>query len=86
MRISLVEEQAITARMAMVVGAEEFDRLFLGVQFGEIEGDILYAYCPEADLAEEMEEKYSLHIATIASGILKRKVGIVMVLPKALTS
>lgn len=82
MRISLVEEQAITARMAMVVGAEEFDRLFLGVQFGGIEGDILYAYCPDAELAEEMEEKYSLHISVIASEILKRKVGIVMVLPR----
>lgn len=82
MRITLIEEQAITARMAMVVGAEEFDRLFLGVQFGEIEGDILYAYCPDAELAEEMEEKYSLHISIIASEILKRKVGIVMVLPR----
>lgn len=30
MEISLVEQQAITARMALIVGAEEFDRLFLG--------------------------------------------------------
>lgn len=82
MRISLVEDQAITARMAMIVGAEEFDRLFLGVQFGEIEGDILYAYCPEAESAEEMEETYSLHISIVASQILQRKIGIVMVLPR----
>jgi hypothetical protein len=84
MRISLIEEQAITARMAMVVGAEEFDRLFLGIQFGEVDGDILYAYAPEADLAEELEETYSLHISIIASEILKRKIGIVMVLPRVL--
>ncbi|CAN5509247.1 hypothetical protein BH10PSE11_BH10PSE11_13840 [soil metagenome] len=82
MRISLIEEQAITARMAMIVGAQEFDRLFLGVQFGEIEGDILYAYCPEPESAEEMEEKYALHISIVASHILQRKIGIVMVLPR----
>ena len=68
--------------MAMIVGAEEFDRLFLGVQFGEIEGDILYVYCPEAQSAEEMEEKYSLRISIVASQILQRKIGIVMVLPR----
>lgn len=84
MRISLVEEQAITARMALVVGADEFDRLFLGIQFGEVEGDILYAYAPEADLAEELEEKYSLHMSIIAADILKRPIGIVMVLPRVL--
>ena len=84
MRISLVEEQAITARMALVVGADEFDRLFLGIQFGEVEGDILYAYASEADLAEELEEKYSLHMSIIAADILKRPIGIVMVLPRVL--
>ncbi|EGP07357.1 hypothetical protein CSIRO_3089 [Bradyrhizobiaceae bacterium SG-6C] len=82
MRISLIEEQAITARMAMVVGAEEFDRLFLGIQFGEVEGNILYAYCPDPESAEEIEERFSLHISIIASEILKKTVGIVMVLPR----
>lgn len=82
MHISLIEEQAITARMAMIVGADEFDRLFLRVQFGEIEGDIMYAYCLDAESAEEMEEKYALHISIVASQILQRKIGIVMVLPR----
>jgi hypothetical protein len=41
MQLTLVQEQAITARMALIVGAKVFDRLFLGVQFREIDGDLL---------------------------------------------
>lgn len=82
MRISLVEQQAITARIAMIVGAEEFDRLFLGIHFSEVEGDILYAYVPEHDEAEEIEDKYALHISIVASSILGRAIGIVVVLSK----
>lgn len=84
MKINQVHDYAIQAHMAAIVGAEEYDRLFPGVQFSDVEGDIMYAYCPEAELAEEMEEKYSLHLSIIASEILKREVGIVMVLPRAL--
>lgn len=73
------------ARMALTVGAEEFDRLFLGVEFAEVDGDILYVLALDEDLAAELEEKYATHIATIASRILKRAVDIVMVLPKQLT-
>ena len=31
--LSLIQEQAIAARTALIVGAKEFDRLFPGVQF-----------------------------------------------------
>jgi hypothetical protein len=82
MKLSLVQEQAITARIALVVGAEEFDRLFLGIAFSEVEGDILFAHAYDDDCAAEIEDKYSEHLATLASGILGRKIGIVMVLPK----
>ena len=33
MKLSPVQDQAIAARMALVVGATTFDRLFAGVQF-----------------------------------------------------
>jgi hypothetical protein len=42
MDLTLVQEQAIAARMALIVGAKEFDRLFLSVQFNEVDGDILF--------------------------------------------
>lgn len=68
--------------MALVVGAEEFDRLFLGIHFGEVDGDILFAYAFDEECAAEIEDKYALHISIIASGILSREIGIVVVLPK----
>lgn len=73
------------ARMALTVGADEFDRLFLGVEFIEVDGDILYVLALDEELATELEEKYATHIAAISSQILKRPIDIVMVLPKQLT-
>jgi hypothetical protein len=40
MKVSLVQDQAITARMALIVGADNFDRLFRGVQFDEFDGTV----------------------------------------------
>ena len=81
MHLTLVQAQAIAARMALIVGAEEFDRLFLGVQFSEVDGDILFVYALDEDRAAEMEDSYALHISIIATDILKREISIVMVLP-----
>jgi hypothetical protein len=44
MQLSLVQNQAIAARMALIVGGATFDRLFAGVRFDEVDGDILYVY------------------------------------------
>lgn len=82
MNLSLIQEQAVTARIALIVGAEEFDRLFLGIRFSEVDGDILFAYAFDEERAAEIEDRYALHISIVASGILEREIGIVMVLPK----
>jgi hypothetical protein len=84
MKLSLVQDQAITARMALIVGADNFDRLFRGIQFDEFDGNVLYVYAVDEYRAAEIEETLALHIATIATGILKREVPIVMVLPMKL--
>jgi hypothetical protein len=84
MNLSLVQEQAITARMALIVGAKEFDRLFPGVQFSEVDGDILYCFAMNVELAAEMEDRFGLHISIVATDILKQEIGIVMVLPRVL--
>jgi hypothetical protein len=81
MHLTLVQEQAIAARIALVVGAKEFDRLFPGVRFSEVDGDILFVYALDEDRAAEMEDRYALHISIIATDILKRKIAIVLVLP-----
>jgi hypothetical protein len=56
--------------------------LFLGVQFSEVDGDILFVYALDEDRAAEMEDKYALHISIIATDILKQEIAIVMVLPR----
>ena len=84
MKIPLVQDQAMAARMALIVGADNFDRLFRGVQFDEFEGTVLYVYAADEYRAAEIEETFSLHISTIAAAILKREIPIVMVLPQKL--
>jgi hypothetical protein len=77
-------DQAIQARMALIVGAKKFDKLFAGIRFDELDGYLLYAFAKDEDCAADIEDEYSLHIATIASGILQKNVDVVLVLPKVL--
>lgn len=84
MKLSPVQDQAIAARMALVVGATTFDRLFAGVQFHEVDGDMLYVFARDEEAAAEMEDRFSLHISIFATDILKHEIGIVLVLPKQL--
>jgi hypothetical protein len=84
MILTPVQDQAITERLALIVGGSTFDRLFSGVQFDEVGGDILYVYARNEETAAEMEDSFFLHISIIATDILKREVGIVLVLPQQL--
>jgi hypothetical protein len=86
MQLTSIEDQAITARMALIVGGMTFDRLFSGVRFDELDGDLLYVYAKDEETAAEMEDSFALHISIIATEILKREVAIVLVLPKQLNS
>ena len=84
MHLTLVQDQAIAARMALIVGGITFDRLFAGVRFDEVDGDILFVYARDEETAAEMEDNFALHISIIATQILKREICIVLVLPKQL--
>ena len=83
-KIPPVQDQAIQAMMASVVGAEVFDRLFAGIHFDEVDGTMLYAFAKNEYLAAEIEDEFSLHIAAIASRVLRKRVDIVVVMPKVL--
>jgi hypothetical protein len=84
MLITPVQDQAIAARMALIVGADSFDRLFRGVQFDEFDGTVLYVYALDEYRAAEIEETFALHISITAANILKREIPIVMVSPQKL--
>jgi hypothetical protein len=82
MKLSLIQNLALQARIAAVVGAEEFDRLFAGVDFAEVEDCILYIHAADSEAADEIEDSYSAHIAKLATGILRKEIEFVMVFPK----
>jgi hypothetical protein len=85
MHFTPVEDQAITARMALIVGGATFDRLFTGIRFEELDGDLLYVFAKDEETAAEIEDTFALHISIVAGEILKCEASIVLVLPKQLT-
>jgi hypothetical protein len=82
MKLSLVQNQAIQARMAGIVGTKIFDRFFAGIRFDELDGTLLYAFANDEECAAEIEDGFSHHIAVVAAKILKRPVDVVVVMPK----
>jgi|SRR5271156_4573656 len=61
MNLTDVQDQAIQARMALIVGAETFDRLFAGVRFDEVDGDLLFVYAKDENCAAQIEDTYALY-------------------------
>jgi hypothetical protein len=84
MKLSLVQDQAIQAMMAVVMGAELFDRLFAGIRFDEVDGPVLYAHAKNETIATEIEDELGLYISLVATSVLKREIDVVVVLPKVL--
>ena len=84
MKLTTIQDQAIQARMAGLVGADVFDRLFIGIHFDEMYDTMLYAFVEDEAKAAEIEDEFSQHIAAVASMVLKKHVEIVLVMPKVL--
>jgi hypothetical protein len=84
MYLTDIQDQAIQARVALIVGAKTYDRLFAGIRFDEVDEGILIVYANDDESADEIEDNFALHISIVASEILKRDVSIVLVLPKVL--
>jgi hypothetical protein len=84
MQLTEIQDMAIQARTALIVGAKNFDRLFAGIRFDELDGPLLYVYAKDEQTAAEIEDGFSLYIATVAAAILNRAVEVVVVMPKIL--
>jgi hypothetical protein len=80
MQLTPVQDHAIQAILASTLGAEIFDRLFSGVCFDELDDTMLYVYVRDEDVADEIAEKYAQHVVAVASRILRKKVGFIVVL------
>ncbi|WP_375780377.1 hypothetical protein ACE103_17015 [Bradyrhizobium sp. ma5] len=71
MDLTEIEDYAIQARMALMVGAATFDRVFTGIRFAEVDGCLLYVYVSDESTAAEIEDKFALQIAIVASQIIR---------------
>jgi hypothetical protein len=80
MQLTTVQDHAIQAMLASTLGAEIFDRLFAGVCFGELDDPMLYVYVRDEDVADEIVEKYAQHLVAVASMILRKRIGFIVVL------
>jgi hypothetical protein len=63
MELTQDQDYAIQARLAAIIGASVFDRVFAGVRFAETDGPLLYVYSRDEESAAEIEEDFSLLIA-----------------------
>ena len=84
MELTDIQNYAIQARLASVLGASEFDRVFAGVRFAEVDGPLLYVYARDEGTAAEIEDDFALLVIDVAARILKREIDVVVVLPKVL--
>jgi hypothetical protein len=84
MELTHIQDYAIQARVAAILGASEFDRVFAGIRFAEVDGPLLYVRARDEATAPEIEDDFALLIADTASHILKQAIDVVAVLPKVL--
>jgi hypothetical protein len=84
MQLTEIQNLAIQARMALIVGAKTFDRLFAGIRFAEADGGLLYVYAKDEETAADIEDDHALDISVVASAVLKQRIEVVVVLPKVL--
>jgi hypothetical protein len=60
-----IQDYAIQARVAAILGASEFDRVFAGIRFAEVDGPLLYVYARDEGTAAEIEDGFALLVGTL---------------------
>jgi hypothetical protein len=75
-----IQQQAIQARLNYFLGADEYDRLFVGFEILRIENEVLTLGVLPACISE-VQGKYSWHVAIVAEALLKRAIRKVNVIP-----
>ena len=68
------EKFAIEARLNMILGAKEYDRLFLGFECGELKGDVVNVYARSEYCALRIDSHYSPHVAAAVASVIRRPV------------
>jgi hypothetical protein len=76
------QQQAIEAKLNFVLGADTYDRLFLGFVCGAVDHAIVDVFVQNEDMAAIVGSEYSWHVAVVVESVLKKPVKRVNVLPK----
>ena len=79
-KLPTIQQQAIQARLNYFLGADEYDRLFLGFEILAIENGVLTVGVLPA-CTSEVQDKYSWHVAVVVEALLKRSIRTVNVIP-----
>ena len=80
------QQQAIEAKLNFMLGAEVYDRLFIGFVCGHFENDKVSIFVQNENCAAVIESEYRWHLALIVESVLKKPIKFVNVLPKALSN
>jgi len=82
---SKAQQQAIEAKLNFALGAETYDRLFLGFVCGDVDNDTVDIFVQNEDTAAIVCIGYSWHVAVVVESVMKKSVKCVNVLPKNLS-
>jgi hypothetical protein len=77
-QLQKVQQQAIQARLNYFLGADEYDRLFVGFEILH-ENEVLTLSVRPA-CTGEVQDKYSWHIAIVAEALLRQAIRKVIVI------
>jgi hypothetical protein len=81
-RPSSIENLAIQARLNFMLGAREYDSLFIGFECGHIRDKTAHVFARSEHDAHQIGSLYSAHVAIAVESILRRPIKAVRVLPK----
>lgn len=76
------QQLAIQARLNLVLGAEDYDRMFLGFRVEEIENDALFARARSEYQANQIETHYGRQLAAVVESVIGQPVARVTVRAK----
>jgi hypothetical protein len=68
------QQHAIDAKLNFMLGAEVFDRLFLGFECGPVDNKTVRVFADNAEKAAIIASEYSWHIAVIVESVMKTPV------------
>jgi hypothetical protein len=86
MLLSKEENYAVQAKLNLMLGAQEYDSLFLGFECGELIEDIVHVYIRSEYQAAKIETRYTPHVALAVESVIRKPVKRVNVLPRDFSS